>query len=157
MIKLNLEKKLPGYCGLCSLKYVMDYYGITKSQKEIAKFAGAAKENGSEPWDLLHAASVFGFSGEYIVECSMDRLKEFISKGTPVIVEYEREFGGHYSVVVGFKEGKIYLADPNISEVISMDEKEFQKIWFDEYTIDGKEVKILREAIVIERKKVRFS
>jgi len=151
MLKLQMEKQLPAFCGPCALKYVMDYYGVTKSQKEIANLACASKKNGSEPWDLLHAAFVCGFSGEYIIGCSMDRLKELLFKEIPVIVDYRRKWGGHYSVVVGFREGEIFLADPSVAEVISMKEEDFEKAWFEEYTMAGEDVKVLREAVIVEK------
>jgi len=46
MIKLKPFRQTPGLCGPASLKMVMDYYGVSVSEKEIARVAGSTRERG---------------------------------------------------------------------------------------------------------------
>ena len=61
MIKLKPFRQRPGLCGPASLKMVMDYYGVSVSEAEIAKIAGASKEKGTSFEGLIKAAKRFGF------------------------------------------------------------------------------------------------
>lgn len=66
-MKLNLIKLKPfqetlgmSYCGPASLKIVLSYYGIEKSEKELAKMAGWDKELGVNDKGIKKAAEKFG-------------------------------------------------------------------------------------------------
>jgi ABC-type bacteriocin/lantibiotic exporter with double-glycine peptidase domain len=148
MISLNIKKQIPNYCGPTALKMVLDFYGIKKSQKEIGRLSNV-DEDGTEPWELLQAAKLYGISGEYIVGCSIEKLKSFISQGIPIIVDFQGNQGGHYSVVVGFEDGQIYLADPQSGKIVSFLEEEFRERWYEIYEIDGKDTLIYGEAVVL--------
>jgi len=53
MIKLKPFRQTPGLCGPASLKMVMDYYGVSVSEKEIARVAGSTREFIRTPKDLV--------------------------------------------------------------------------------------------------------
>jgi ABC-type bacteriocin/lantibiotic exporter with double-glycine peptidase domain len=147
MLELKkIEKQLPGYCGPASLKIVLDYYGVQKGQNEIAKLANASVEEGAEPWGLVQAASQLGFKASYISNGSLEDLREFIKLNIPVVIDYQRKWGGHYSVVIGFEEDKIVLADPQKAKVVKEKIDKFSNSWWESYGADSK---IFGEMIVV--------
>ena len=63
MIKLKPFQQSTGYCGPAVLKMVLDFYGVKKTEKELAKLSGATRERGVEAPALLSAAKKLGFKG----------------------------------------------------------------------------------------------
>jgi len=47
MIKLKPFRETPGLCGPASLKMILDYYGVSVSEEDLAKVCGASKEKGT--------------------------------------------------------------------------------------------------------------
>ena len=63
MLKLKPYIQTTGYCGPASLKMVLEFYGVKKSEKELAKLSGATHKAGVNPAGLLKAANKLGFKG----------------------------------------------------------------------------------------------
>lgn len=47
-----------GYCGPAVLKMVLDYYGIQKSEEELAKLAGTTQELGTDDKGMKQALEI---------------------------------------------------------------------------------------------------
>ncbi len=98
-------------CGPASLKMVFGYYGIEKSEQEIAKLAGVTDELGTDDKTLKRVAEESGFKVEIKNESTFEDVQNWLDKKVPVIVDwFTRGRGdysdsevadGHYSVVVG--------------------------------------------------------
>lgn len=121
-----------GFCGPSSLKMVLDYFGVKKSEKELVKLSGATKEKGAETKSLLKAARRLGFKG-FVKDFSeiSDIKKYVVQKKIPVIVDWFSGDEGHYSAVVGLNNKNIYLQDPELGGIRKIDIKTFKRIWFD--------------------------
>ena len=146
--------------GPASLKMVFDYYGIDKSEEEIAKLAGTDKELGTDDRGMKKVAEELGFSVEIKNESSFEDIQDYLSKKTPVIVNWftrgridyddSQVPDGHYSVVVGLDEDFIYLQDPEIGKMRKIEKSDFMKVWFD---FTGEYIKpdelIIRQIIAI--------
>lgn len=147
-------------CGPVSLKMVFDYYGIEKSEQEIAQLCGTTLDLGTDDRSIKKAAESLGFQVEVKNESSFDNIKHWLDKKVPVIVnwftrrriDYPEEDvpDGHYSVVVGLDDGFIYLQDPEIGKLRKIERNDFMKVWFD---FKGETIKpnelILRQLIAI--------
>ena len=162
MIKLKPFRQTPGLCGPASLKMVMDYYGVSVPEAEIAKIAGASKEKGVSIRGLIKAAKHFGFKTFLKENSSLKDLEYFVNKKIPVIVDWFIEDDGHYSVVVDINKKNIVLMDPALRKFIiyirrrKFSREIFYRIWFDfpgKYIQNPKDL-ILRLMLVITPSKL---
>jgi len=55
MLKVKPFKQTTGFCGPVSLRMVLDYFGIKKSEKELAKLSDCSKSKGVAAEGLLKA------------------------------------------------------------------------------------------------------
>lgn len=159
-IRLKSHNQKPGMCGISSLKMVLNYWGAVVSEDELAKIAGASKENGTSKEGLAKTAQHFGFNVLIKEDSSLADLRYYIKKKVPVIVNWFLTDDGHYSVVVDIDQNNIYLADPALRKLLisanirKMSCNKFQRLWFDfpgDYLKKREDV-ILRLMIVITPK-----
>ncbi|PIP24522.1 MAG: hypothetical protein COX35_00210 [Candidatus Nealsonbacteria bacterium CG23_combo_of_CG06-09_8_20_14_all_37_18] len=137
MIKLKPFRETPGLCGPASLKIVMDYYGVSVSEADIAKIAGATQEKGVSVAGLIKAARHFGFKVLVKENSSLDDLSYYVKKEIPVIVDWFSEDDGHFSVVADIDKNNVILMDPAIRKFLiyirrrKFPRETFLRIWFD--------------------------
>lgn len=152
MLKVKPFEQKVGFCGPASLKMVLDYFGIKKSEKELARLSGCTRFKGVEAEGLLRAVKKLGLKG-FIRDFSNIRdIKRYvIKKKIPVIVDWFSADEGHYSVVVGVDSRNIFLQDPEIGCVKRMRIETFRRVWFDfpgEF-LKSKEDIVIRRLIVV--------
>ncbi|MEI6296405.1 MAG: C39 family peptidase [bacterium] len=147
-------------CGPASLKIVLNYYGIDKTEKEIAKIAGLVKGIGVDDKGIVKAVEFFGLKAEIKNECDFKDIENWLKKGVPVIVDWftrgrsdyddSEVADGHYSVAFGIDDKNIYLQDPEIGHERKIDKEDFMKVWFDftGYFLKPEEL-IIRQIIAI--------
>jgi len=159
-IKPFQEKLNCSYCGPASLKILLNYYGINKSDKELARITGWDKSLGVDDKGIKRAAESLGFKVKIKNNSSFDDIAIWLEKGVPVIVDWftrgRKDCGdsdvadGHYSVVMGLDDKYIYLQDPEIGRMRKLDREDFMTVWFD---FTGKYIKpnelVIRQIIAI--------
>jgi len=151
MIKLKPFRQTPGFCGPASLKMVFDYYGVSVSEAEIAKIAGASREKGTSKAGLIKAVKHFGFKAFSKTNSSLNDLRYFIKRKIPVIVDWFFEDEGHYSVVVDIDKKNIVLMDPTLRKLLiyvrrrKFSTEKFLRIWFD---FPGKFIKTPKDLVL---------
>jgi ABC-type bacteriocin/lantibiotic exporter with double-glycine peptidase domain len=128
-------------CGPASLKIVMDYYGINKSEEELAELTKLVPSLGIDDRSIADAAKALGFKTEIQNESSFKDIEKWLEKGVPLIVDWftrgrqdydDSEVSDrHYSVVIGLDDEYIYLQDPEIGGERKIDRDDFMKVWFD--------------------------
>jgi len=150
------------YCGPATLKILFGYYGIDKTEKELAKMAGWNKVLGIDDMGIKKAAEKLGFKVKIKNNSSYKDIQKWLDKGVPVIVNWftrgrndypESETAdGHYSLAVGLDDKFIYLQDPEIGKVRKIKRYDFMRVWFD---FKGDYIKpdelIIRQIIVIHK------
>ncbi len=159
-IKPFQETLNAGMCGPASLKMVLDYYGIEKSEKELAKLCRHNINLGVDDKKIKKVAESLLFKVKIKNNSSFKDIEKWLDKGVPVIVDWltkgrqdysESEVAdGHYSVVCGLDNNNIYLQDPEIGKIRKLKQDDFMRVWFDfrgEY-IKQKEL-IIRQIIAI--------
>jgi ABC-type bacteriocin/lantibiotic exporter with double-glycine peptidase domain len=147
-------------CGPASLKIVLDYYGIVKSEKELIKLCKIKKGLGWDDKDIKKVAEKLGLKVAIKNNSSFKDIENWLKKDVPVIVDWftrgrndysEAETAdGHYSVVAGLGDKFIYLQDPEIGKIRKIKRDDFMRVWFDfsgEY-IKAEEL-IVRQIIAI--------
>lgn len=165
MLKLKSfqESLNGGYCGPASLKMVLDYYGIKKSESDLARLCRAYKTNGVEAEDIERAAEGLGLKAVIKNKANFSDIQKYLDKGVPVIVDWftggrndypdSEVADGHYSVVVGLDKKHIYLQDPEIGRIRKIERNDFLKVWFDfkgDYMKSPKDL-VLRTIIAIKK------
>jgi ABC-type bacteriocin/lantibiotic exporter with double-glycine peptidase domain len=130
-----------GYCGPASLKMVLDFWGVAKSEEEVAVACRRDPDLGTDDESLKTAAESYGFEVEIENGASFDSVRKWLDQGVPPIVDWftrgRSDYGddavpdGHYSVVVGLDDTHIYLQDPEIGGLRTLARDDFMRVWFD--------------------------
>lgn len=128
-------------CGPASLKIVLDYYGLVKSEQELAQLTGTASGLGTDDKGIARTAESLGFKVAIKNESDFSDIEMWLGKGVPVIVDWftrgredypmSEMADGHYSVAVGLDDDFIYLQDPEIGGLREIARNDFMKVWFD--------------------------
>ena len=128
-------------CGPASLKMVLAYYGIDKTEAELAKLCGTDSGLGTDDISIKKAAESLGFNVEIHNTSTFEDIQKWLDKKVPVIVNWFTRGridydiaevpDGHLSVVVGLDDENIYLQDPEIGKLRKISRDDFMKVWFD--------------------------
>lgn len=155
MLELKPFRQKQGRCGPACLKMVTGYYGVKKSEKELAKLCGCTPSRGVEARVLVNTARKLGLEGFIKDFSGMKDIKYYVhQKEIPVIVDWFSHDEGHYSVVVDIDKENIYIQDPGLGYLRAMKIKKFKRVWFD-FSGDflkSKDDIVLRRIIVIYKK-----
>lgn len=137
-LKSFRENSVGGYCGPASLKIVLDYYKMEKSEDELAKLCKTSNNLGTTPENIKKVAEKFGFKVQIKENTTFRDLEKWLDKKVPVIVNWftrgrndytESDIAdGHYSVVAGLDEKYIYLEDPELGKVRKMAKDDFLRV-----------------------------
>ncbi len=154
MLPVKPYQQTADFCGVASLKMVLDYFGVKINEPELIKFTGATAQKGTSAKGIKKAARKLGFLVRIKDRADLADIKYWLDKKIPPIVAWFSEDDGHYSVVAGLDKKFIYLQDPEIAACRKMERKDFKRLWFD---FEGNFIKspkdvILRRSIVISRK-----
>ncbi|MBU4274271.1 C39 family peptidase [Patescibacteria group bacterium] len=128
-------------CGPASLKMVLDYYNVEKTEKELAKMAGLKKGLGVDDKGIKKVAEKLGFKVVIKNNNSFKDIQKWLDREIPIIVDWftrgrndysESETAdGHYSVMAGLDDKFIYLQDPEIGKMRKIKRDDFMRVWFD--------------------------
>lgn len=140
-IKPFQETLHAGMCGPASLKMVLDYYGVDRSEGELASLTSATIGLGTDAARIVQAAELLGFRAAVKDESTFADIEEWMEKKVPIIVDWftrgrsdysdSEVADGHYSVVVGIDAEYIYLQDPEIGGMRTIARDDFMRVWFD--------------------------
>jgi predicted double-glycine peptidase len=160
-VKSFQETLYASMCGPAALKIVLDYYGVNKTEQELAKLCGVKKNLGTDDQSLKKAAESLGFKAEIHNNSSFAGIQQWLDRKIPVIVNWftrgrndypdSEVADGHYSVVVGLDNKYIYIQDPEIGAIRRIHRDDFMRVWFDftgEYIKSWDEM-IIRQLIAI--------
>lgn len=159
-IKPFQETLNAGYCGPASLKILLSYYGIEKTEGELARLCRIKKGLGTDSKRIKKAAEQLGFKVRIKNKSNFKDIENWLGKGVPVIVNWftrdrtdysdSAVSDGHYSVVVGLDDEFIYLQDPEIGKIRKLSREDFMTVWFD---FTGRYIKpkelVIRQIIAI--------
>ena len=155
MLKIKPFRDTPNasMCGPASLKILLSYYGVNKTEKELAKMCGTKKDLGTSIQGIKKAAESLGFKVKIKNNSNFEDIKKWLDKKIPIIVDWFTDgrtevmvSGGHYSVVCGLDNENIYLQDPELGKIRKMDKDDFMTVWFD---FTGKNIK--RDEVIIRQ------
>ncbi|MEK6540255.1 MAG: C39 family peptidase [Deltaproteobacteria bacterium] len=121
------------HCGPSSLASVMNFYGISVSEEEVAREIYNPKLSGTLAMDILRYARATGFDASYY-KGSMEDVKREIAKGRPVILFLDLGYFfypvRHYMVAVGYNDEMKYLiAHSGKEQEKAFSYKEIETAW----------------------------
>lgn len=141
-------------CGDMCVQAILAYYGTDINEVKLLKKLKTRKSDGT---DSEHMVEFFEKQKFKVESRSMDidDLKSFIKNKIPVIVlaqawkksktRYQKTKAyGHYMIVIGYDDNKLYFEDPAIFGKGYIPINEFIKRW---HALDKKEVKRLGIAV----------
>ncbi len=143
-VKLNVPMILQNdnySCATTSLAMVMSYYDNTLYNKDdVWNASGSSIEDvtqkcGNDMNGLKRAAQSFGFTQyEFVDNLNINKLKDFINRGIPPIVNIKNFFANffHAVVVVGYDQEGFFINDPAWYETSSyhIDYETFKTHWY---------------------------
>ncbi len=131
LLDVPFVKQKDDYCGPASLSSVLEYYGVKKSQEDIAKVVYDPKLKGALITDLENYAKKLGFKA-HTFQGHLEDVKRYIDEGKPVILLVDLGFlwfsAPHYIVVVGYDERYIY-AHTGYENKKAFDYKDLDRKW----------------------------
>lgn len=153
----------PFSCGASALQAILMYWGMELRESKLMKILHTSPETGTTPEDIVRVAVNLGFRADLRQNLGIRDLEASMREGVPVIVMIQawREGedlrkpwtdvweSGHYVVVIGADDEKMYFEDPSIlGSKGYLPRKEFLERWHD---TNGK--KYIRAGIFIRGKK----
>lgn len=128
-------------CGPATVSMILSFYGIKKSQAEIASdlrpYQNPKGDNDDKtifPQEFADYVKQFGLESIYRVGGDVELLKKFLANGLPVVVKqwlHRGEDIGHFRIVRGFDESqKVFISDDSYdgpNRKISF--SDFEKLW----------------------------
>lgn len=118
-------------CGAACMRMALEYFGIKKSEKDLAEILGTNWHRGTWHKDLVKCAEKFNLAFVEKKNATLKDLKEFQSQGFILIICYFclPEQWDHYSVLKKISPGRIYFYDPWFGPNHSYSAQHFRKIW----------------------------
>lgn len=165
-IKPFQETLRGSFCGPAVIKMVLAYYGVEKSEAEVAILSNKDDDLGIGDADIKRTLEKEGLKVEIKNFASFEDIQAALDKKAPVIVnwmtrgrnDYDEDevVDGHYSIVIGLDEENIYLQDPEVGRVRKIQKEDFYRVWFDFTSdhIEKWEDMVIRQMIAAYQKTV---
>jgi ABC-type bacteriocin/lantibiotic exporter with double-glycine peptidase domain len=118
-------------CGAASMRMVLAYFGIDKSEAQVRKLLGTRPDGGTYFAGFLNAAKKLKL--KYVSEenSSITHLEPLLKGGYQIIVCYYdvKDKTDHYAVVKKIDAEKIHFFDPWYGAYHNYSKAYFRKIW----------------------------
>lgn len=125
LLRIPLVRQSQDYsCGAASLASVFYYWGVWDGREPELFPLLDTNEEGTGGESIMQVARDFGLSASYEENMTIDRLNALVQEGntliiniqawvTSPIVDWSQVWDdGHYVVVVGIKDGIVFMMDP---------------------------------------------
>ncbi|KYK26702.1 hypothetical protein AYK26_07125 [Euryarchaeota archaeon SM23-78] len=132
MTRFPFHKQETKYtCGAAAMRMALEFCGIKKSEKQVAKLLGTNKVRGTWHKNFPIVAEKFKLNHVSLRNATIDNLKEYQKKGFAIIIcyFYPPEKVDHYSVLKNIDAKNIYFHDPFFGDEHKYLLTYFKKIW----------------------------
>lgn len=166
MIPVPLVRQSTNYtCGVAALQAILAFYGEDVREDVLSKALRAQRNSGTRYRNIAEYARHHGYTVEISKRMSIEKLKEIVYGGQPVIcliqawpdkkVDFKTDWkDGHYVIAVGADSDKIIFMDPStVGHYTYIPTTEFLERWHD---VDGKE-KLEHFGMTIWKESSRFN
>jgi len=122
-------------CGVVCVRMVFSFYG-----KEVSEFkledACETGWLGNTCSELVRCIEGFGLKAEEVEKIDLEYLQKELEKNRPMIalIDPAALYGGiegfgHFVVITGLENDKIYYNDPDLDKDLARNAKDFLKAW----------------------------
>ena len=129
-------------CGAAVVRAVLAYYGKDIKEEDLMDKLSTSETYGTDPNNIISYLKKNKLKVNCISFMTIEKLKSYVDKKIPVIVliqawaadkkEYKETLdNGHYVVVIGYTNNKIFFEDPSIYERGYLTYNEFESRWKD--------------------------
>ena len=129
-------------CGAAVVRAVLAYYGKDIKEEDLMDKLSTSETYGTDPNNIISYLKKNKLKVDCISFMTIEKLKSYIDKKIPVIVliqawaddkeEYKETLdNGHYVVVIGYTNNKLFFEDPSIYERGYLTYNEFESRWKD--------------------------
>ena len=143
-IQLPLCRQATDYtCGAAALQSILYYYGDEWGEASLAEQLKSDPERGTNYRNIISIAQTEGLQAEAKTGMTLDEIKSDVKAKKLVIVafqawsedpsKYSDDWNdGHYAVVVGYDNDRIYFMDPlQLGNYTYIENTEFLSRWHD--------------------------
>jgi len=132
MRKFPYHKQEKEYsCGAAAMRMALEFFGMKKSEEEVAKIMGTSWNGGTLNKSFPELAEKLKLNYSVMRNASLDDLKRFLKNGFVVIMGYHyspRKIG-HYSVLKKIGRKNIYFWDPHFGPEHKYSIAHFMNVW----------------------------
>jgi ABC-type bacteriocin/lantibiotic exporter with double-glycine peptidase domain len=116
-------------CGPASLRMLLAYYGVVKSEAELEVLANAST-SGTCNYKLADTARLF-LDCTVHTDLSLERLFFHAHREQPVLINYINPVSaqGHYAIFVGYTAKDVILHDPKNGAGYRIPHTSFDALW----------------------------
>lgn len=118
-------------CGPASLSIALRFLGLRYSERWLTKRMGAKPVRGTSPSGFRVVLRELGLEFFETENARVDDVRRFARRGSPVIVAWNLQGDGHYSVVTSLGARDVHLIDPFFGKLEKMNIRKFVKLWRD--------------------------
>jgi len=145
ILKLPMrEQRYDFDCSVAAAWSLLKYYKIKVDYNTLLKASKVCPVNGLQPLKLVNLLKKFGLETNLIEHKTIRFLKSQINKDKPVVIlgqsrkEYNKSWNntwthGHYGIVFGYDDNRIFLYDPSIGGVRTLTYDQLNMRWHDEW------------------------
>ncbi len=122
-------------CGVVCVRMVFSFYGKEVSEFELED-ACETGWLGNTCGELVRCIEGFGLKAEEVEKIDLEYLQKELEKNRPMIalIDPAALYGGiegfgHFVVITGLENDKIYYNDPDLDKDLARNAKDFLKAW----------------------------
>jgi len=174
LIPVPLVRQSTNYtCGVSAIQSVMYFYGDEHREDRLASSLQANSDDGTSYKKMVEYAKSLGYNVTTQENMTLEDLKNFIDKKQPVIVCLQawasldegdptlldlpwkdRWEEGHWAVVIGYDNNRIYFMDPStLGNYTYIKTEEFLERWHD---IDSGGTKLFNFGLIISKPSIIY-
>jgi chromate reductase len=159
-LSLGSQEK-PGWCGPTALVYAAYEQEIENipPQKQIVKAIGTTMKKGTNHEMMVAGSNYLGMKSFWLENTNLAKIQKLKDDGYSIIVNWldgrNPKEDGHYSLIIKYEDGLVYLQDPDYPGRITIIKSSvFEKddVWFD--TSEKKDY--IRSALVLRKDSYNF-
>lgn len=118
-------------CGPTCLAMVMDFFGKSYERDVLVELCKTKPGRGTENHALVFAIVSQGLCAHTFQNATLDDIRLYLHRKAAVIVNYFNPIShvGHFAVVQGIDDERIYLSDPKNGDGYNLSHEEFLSHW----------------------------
>lgn len=118
-------------CGPVCLKMLFAHHGVDYSEEKLIQLCHSVPKFGTSHEHLIEEVRREHFYPHQKTSATIEDILQYLDTGTPVLVNYLNPTtnNGHYSIVCGYEEESLILADPTNGADYHISHQEFFSHW----------------------------